>query len=278
MLNYDPVYMTYNNKPLAILNEMDNLTRQRENAQEIFRKRKRLPLILFLASLPLIILDLLFRLAGYQICIFTPVAVACWLGALVYKMSMEHGRMRALPPRFYSTHEIIHTLRDDIDPKGRFFGTLDLTGSEQESKIVGQAKNAMGLDVTLYRDTWLSLKTKLYDGNMLRFSASRRLKQRDRYSKRGQISGKIKWKPAKIKQDTQELKVMLTINPQVYVIVPNRYLKQGAALGPYSIRQVYISNGIIQLNAVSSAQEIKSGDILLILRAIYNILNRKEMA
>ena len=94
-----------------------------------------------------------------------------------------------------------------------------LTGTQQKSKVARTAQNALGRQVSYYRDEWLSLKTKLYDGNMLRVSAQRRMKIRDSYLKRS-MSGKMKMKSALVKDDVQVLNVRLSVNPQVYAIVP----------------------------------------------------------
>jgi hypothetical protein len=50
-----------------------------------------------------------------------------------------------------------------------------------------------------FRDEWLALEAKLYDGNILRVSAIQKSKKRKSYWKRSSISGKMKMKPEKFK-------------------------------------------------------------------------------
>ena len=128
-----------------------------------------------------------------------------------------------------------------------------------------------------YRDEWLSLKAKLYDGNMLRLSAVRRAKVRKGYWKRSTVSGKMKWKSPKFKGNLQELKVRLSVNPQVYQISALHNLRPGAKVGPYTVTLFDASTGVINFSARLFGDNVEAADILGALRAIYDVIERKVL-
>jgi hypothetical protein len=177
-------------------------------------------------------------------------------------------------PNYATAREIIYTLRDDLDPKRNFFGQLDLTGAQQVSKLHHEAPNQLGLTVQYYRDEWLGLKTKLYDGNMLRLSAVERVKVRVGFHKRSR-SGKQKWKPPKVATG-QELKVRISVNPQVYELSFRPSARVGAAVGAYAITALNASNGIVEIVANTPATAVQSADVLGVLRLAYDMLKRKD--
>jgi hypothetical protein len=88
------------------------------------------------------------------------------------------------------------------------------------------------------------------------------------------MSGKMKSKPALVKDDVQVLNVRLSVNPQVYVIVPQT-LKHNLQVGRYTIDQWQNDGGILSVVAHARVQTIEAGDILRVLRLVYDQLQRK---
>ena len=197
-----------------------------------------------------------------------------WAGAYVLAFALRGKRAKAFPKTYDTAKEIFHTLRDDLRPGGTLLGHLDLTGAMLPGKVANETKDRAGRTTQYFRDEWLNLKMKLYDGNILRVSAAQRTKQRQPYWKRSRISGKNKMKPAKFKGSYQELKVRIAVNPQIYEIRANG-LAQGKTIGQYTIAQVDARDGIISLLATSSAENIASGSILSVLRSTYDLLQKK---
>jgi len=274
MPDYDPIIITMNDKPRAIVGRMDSLHSERDQVKNRLSQRRWIPLILFLSSFPFLCIDFVMSIAGYPALVFSLVTPVLWVSALVSFIMLRRNRILEIPPLYNMVQEIIHTLRDDFDPKRNLFGQLDLTGTQKPEKIARENPNALGLITQYYRDEWLSLKGKLYDGNMLRLSAVRREKVRKGYWKRS-MSGKRKWKAPKFKGTLQELKVRISVNPEIYEIVNKLGLRQGFQIGTYTIQQVDTTGGIINLLARSGTDLITSNDVLNVLRCTYDILQRK---
>jgi hypothetical protein len=283
MAAISPVKIDFNDKPRTLAASMDALLEQEQHTQDIYKSRKRMPLSLFLLGLPFLgvdfVLDMFF---GFRPCLFWTITAVLWLTAVVIFFSMLGKRGKEFPPLYRVARNIIYILRDDIAPKKSMFGHLDLTGPKQDSKLVSEIPDASGREVRRYQDEWLMFKAKLYDGNVIRLTASERLKIRKGYWKRGTISGKMKRKPEKLKSDLQYLRVQLTVNPENYEIVPNQLAEKGAQIGGYWVEEMVIdtssqSGGIISLKAATGSREIKGGDILAALQALYSLLKRKEV-
>jgi len=139
---------------------------------------------------------------------------------------------------------------------GNFFGEMDLTGTRLDSKVARESSDSQGRVTKYFRDEWLSIKTKLFDGNMLRFAAITREKVRQGYWKRGTISGKMKRKPEKHKGTLQEVRVRLSVNPELYIA------PEGGPLAP-------------DLSAYYSGSDVSEGDLLGLLRSVYDLLGRR---
>jgi hypothetical protein len=230
------------------------------------------PRYLFLAGLPFPIVD---WLLGYNFLTFSLVTAGLWGAAIVTGLALRRARPSgSFPLRFHAAREVIHTLRDDPDPRRNLFGHVDLSGAQQPAKRFREGTNARGLAMEYFRDEWLSLKTKLYDGNMLRVSAIERVKVRKSYYKRSRISGKMKLKPAKT-ASAQQLKVRLSVNPEVYEIVARPALRPGTAVGAYTLTEATTTGGVIDLTAGSTRSNIPAGDVLRVLRLVYDQLQRK---
>jgi hypothetical protein len=275
--DYDPIYITLNDRPRSILRGMNDLVSKQEQVKETRKRRRWLPLGLLLGSLPFICVDLAFSAFGYRMFVFSLVTVACWIAALVSFIALQRARDLKIPPLYTTAKEIIYTLRDDSDPKRPFFGFLDLTGAQTPEKVARETTDAFKRVTQLYRDEWLSLKAKLYDGNMLRLSAVRRAKVRKGYWKRSTVSGKMKWKSPKFKGSLQELKVRLSVNPQVYQVSDLHNLRPGTKVGPYTVTLFDASTGVINFSARLFGDNVEATDVLGVLRAVYDVLERKGL-
>ncbi len=275
MATYDPVYLTMNDKPSAILRGLDDILNRRESIQQTYTQRKRLPLWLFLAGFPFILIDLIIFLLGYKLFLFSFLTPLFWIAALVVLIANRRNKLPNLSPDFLTAREILYTLRDDIDPKRTFFGHLDLTGTRKPEKVARESSNALGLVTQYFRDEWLSLKTRLYDGNLLRLSVLRLEKVRKGYYKRSQISGKNKYKPPKDKGRLHELKVRITFNPDVYESYVIHSLREGMKIGVYTIESVLNDPGNLTLIASTQTTSITANDVLSVLRNAYDMLKRK---
>lgn len=274
MAEYDPIYLSLDDKPDAILDAMAGLVVQHDQVTVQNQRRRRLPWLFLVAGLVLIGLD---YLVGFSACIFGVVGVGAVVAAVVTWFVARRSRVQQLSPQYQTAREVIHTLRDDLHPKGTFFGQLDLTGARQPSKLSREGNNALGLKVLYYRDEWLGLKAKLYDGSMLRFSAIERTKERAGYYKRGSISGKQKWKAPKLASG-QEIKVRVSVNPEVYDIVARPEVRTGARVGAYTIDELDTTGGIVTLLASAPPGIVAPTDILGVLKTTYSLLQRKDLA
>lgn len=272
---FDPVLLTINDQPRDVLGVMDTLIGTRAQQSTRVSRRRWIPKALFFGAIPFILIDLLL---GFSYFTFSLVAVGMWIAALIVRRSLRRAEMSTgYPPQFATAREVINTLRDDLQPKGRFFGQVDLTGPQQPAKLFKRAQNALGRDVEYYRDEWLSLKAKLYDGNMLRVSAVARHNVRVGFYGIGRISGKSKWKPPKSKI-RQTITVRLAVNAQVYDIVSNNAIAAGSRIGPYVVDDIAFADGIVRISASTPQETVSAADLLEAMRAVYAPLRRKDLA
>jgi hypothetical protein len=157
MPDYDPIIITMNDKPRAIVGRMDSLHSERDQVKNRLSQRRWIPLILFLSSFPFLCIDFVMSIGGYPALVFSLVTPVLWVSALVSFIMLRRNRILEIPPLYNMVQEIIHTLRDDFDPKRNLFGQLDLTGTQKPEKIARENPNALGLITQYYRDEWLSL-------------------------------------------------------------------------------------------------------------------------
>ena len=97
-------------------------------------------------------------------------------------------------------------------------GWLDLTGAKQESKETRRKTSRSGQPIVYYRDEWLRLKTRLYDGNVLRLSLIERVKDRESYWKRSR-SGKYKHRSGS-SEFRHQLQFSVSVGLDTYQIQP----------------------------------------------------------
>ena len=273
--DYTPVYVSLADKPESILRGMDKFLADVNRTESAGDKWRKLPLLIFFGGLGLMLLDVVIALFGYSSFVFSAGGLAVWIAAFIMAISLRKSDSKDFSPRYEGLKNILHTLRYDLKPNSTFNGHLDLTGSMLKTKVARETKDTSDRTTQHFRDEWLSLKAKLYDGNVLRVSAIQRTKQRQPYWKRSRISGKMKQKPAKFKGSEQQLKVRIAVNPEVYSIVPNKTFRQGAEIGKFRVAQLKTVGGIIDVLANSPFEEVESEHILGFLQSAYSLLQRK---
>ncbi len=272
---YTPVYVSLADHPETIMQGMDRFVADLQKTESAGDKWRWVPLLIFFAGVGLICIDLFLDLLGYFSFIFTLGGIGLWIAAIVLAIALRKSDSKDFSPRYNDTKQILYTLRDDLKPQSTFLGHLDLTGAMLPTKVARSTKDTQDRTTQYFRDEWLALKAKLYDGNILRVSAIQRSKQRQSYWKRSRISGKMKMKPAKFKGSEQQLKLRIAVNPEVYNILPNQEFRQGANIGKYTVTQLNTNDGIIDVVASSPFEEVESEHILGFIHSAYSLLQRK---
>ena len=271
-----PVYISLADKPQSIIQGMDKLKADVQKTETAGDKWRWVPMMIFFGGVGLIVIDLLFDFLGYFSLVFTAGGIGLWIAAIVMARSLRKSDSQDFSPRYKGTKEILHTLRDDVRPNSSFLGHLDLTGAMLATKVARTAKDTQNRTTEYFRDEWLALKAKLYDGNILRVSAIQKSKKRKSYWKTSRISGKSKLKPEKYKGSEQDLKVRIVVNPELYQIESSSpTFKQGLNIGKFTISQLSTDGGIINFVANSPFEEVEHENILSILQSAYSLLKRK---
>ncbi len=273
--DYTPVYLSIADDPDAVIQGMDRFVAEVQKTESAGDKWRWVPMMIFFAGLGLMGVDGLLLILGYTSFVFTVGGILVWLAAFVMARGLRKSDSYDFSPRYTVTKQLLHTLRDDLKPNSSFLGHLDLTGAMLNTKVAREAKDTQDRTTQYFRDEWLALKAKLYDGNILRVSAIQKSKKRKSYWKRSRISGKMKMKPEKYKGAAQYLKVRIAVNPELYQIVSNKEFRQGASIGKYIIADLRTEGGIIDVTANSPFEEIESEHILGLLHSAYSLLQRK---
>jgi hypothetical protein len=273
--DYTPVYLSIADDPDAVIEGMDNFVAEIQKTESAGDRWRWVPMMIFFAGLGLMGIDGILLILGYTSFVFTIGGIALWIAAFVMARSLRKSDSHDFSPRYVGTKQILHTLRDDLKPESSFLGHLDLTGAMLNKKVARETKDTQNRITQHFRDEWLALKAKMYDGNILRVSAIQKSKKRKSYWKRSQISGKMKMKPEKYKGAAQYLKVRIAVNPELYQIVPNTGFRPGANIGKYTIAELNTEGGIIDVTANSSFEEVESENILTFLHSAYSLLQRK---
>jgi hypothetical protein len=323
------LFLNFNEKPVNIIQVMDEAKRQQGEFAQSYRKMLRIIALFLPAGLPFVVLDwllgnrfLTFSLVAYVLWgaalvgvivlgrnlpatgkkrpgfpLFTLIfwivflgvfvvvfAAACGiiaffarnlalLAGLVLAAAALVGLVRLWQKRpmgeefgakFDAVHTIFETLKDDVAPKRTLLGWLDLTGTEQESKIVQKRTAASGMPVAFYRDEWLRMKMPLYDGNVMRVSAVGRVKAKLGHWKHGS-SGKLKWKPGGTVWDRNELRVAVVVNPEAFQLLP----LQSGHVGKFAVDASEADDARLVLKAGTNAT-VDGWDILHVLRFAYD--------
>lgn len=272
---FAPVYVSIADKPDSIIRGMNKFVVDALKTETTGDKWRWIPMLIFFVGIGLALVDVFIFLFGYSVSfVFVAGGLLLWVAALVMARSLRRSDSLDFSPRYGGTKEILHTLRDDLKPGATFLGHLDLTGSMNENKVARESKDAMSRITQHFSDPWLSLKAKLYDGNVLRVSAIQKTKKRKSYWKTN-ARGKSKSKPEKFKGSHQELKVRIVVNPAAYVITNNNQFFTGADVGKYRVEQLSTDGGMINILAVSPFEEVAQTDILTFLKSAYSLLERK---
>jgi hypothetical protein len=270
-----PVYVYLADKPDSILRGMDRFAAEVHKTESAGDKWRWTPMLIFLGGLGLMAVDGLLFLFGYRSFVFIAGGFVLWIAALVMARSLRKSDSKDFSPKYKDAKNILYTLRDDLKPGSTFNGHLDITGAMLPTKVARSTKDTQDRTTEHFRDEWLALKAKLYDGNILRVSAIQKSKKRKSYWKRSRISGKMKSKPEKFKGSAQFLKIRIAVNPEVYTIKPNTTFKAGVNIGKYTVAQLNTSGGIIDITASSPFEEVESEHILGFLQSAYSLLQRK---
>ena len=272
---YTPVYVSIADRPETVMQGMDKFVAEVQKTETAGDKWRWVPMLIFVAGLGLMAVDGSLFLLGYTSFVFAAGGTLLWVAALVMARSLRQSDSHDFSPRYTGTKQILHTLRDDLKPESNFLGHLDLTGAMLATKVARETKDTQDRTTQYFRDEWLALKAKLYDGNVLRVSAIQKSKKRKSYWKRSRISGKMKMKPEKFKGAGQYLKVRIAVNPELYQIVPNKEFRPGTNVGKYTIAQLNTEGGVIDVTANSPFEEVESEHILSVLHSVYSLLQRK---
>ncbi|NJC96800.1 MAG: hypothetical protein C3F07_01025 [Anaerolineales bacterium] len=272
---FQPVYVSLADKPDSIINGMNRFVAEVQRTESAGDKWRWIPMLIFLGGLGLMAVDGVLLLFGYASFVFISGGALLWIAALVMARNLRKSDSKDFSPRYSDVKKILYTLRDDLKPGGTFNGHLDLTGTMLKTKVARETKDTRDRVTEHFRDEWLALKAKLYDGNILRVSAIQKSKKRKSYWKRSSISGKMKMKPEKFKGSEQYLKVRIAVNPEVYTIKSNPNFRQGASVGKYTVAQLNTEGGIIDVVANSPFEEVESDHILGFLQSTYSLLQRK---
>ncbi|GMV33088.1 MAG: hypothetical protein DCC59_05465 [Chloroflexi bacterium] len=273
---YTPVYVAIADKPDAIIRGMNKFIAEAQKTETAGDKWRWIPMMIFFAGIGLALVDVFIMLIGYSSAfVFFAGGFALWIAAFIMARNLRRSDLLDFHPRYHKTKDILHTLRDDLKPGATFLGHLDLTGSMLQTKVARETKDTQNRTTQIFNDPWLSLKAKLYDGNVLRVTAIQKTKKRKSYWKRSRISGKSKLKPEKFKGSQQELKVRIVVNPEAYIIKPNNQFSQGRDVGRYKIEQLSAEGGMINVMAVSPFEEADHEHILGFLKSAYTLLERK---
>lgn len=272
---HTPVYLSIADQPDAVIQGMEQFMARVQQTEAAGDRWRWVPMLIFLAGLGMMGIDLVLLLLGYTSLVFTLGGLVVWIAAFVMARGLRKSDSHEFSPRYTGTKQLLYTLRDDLKPDSTFLGHLDLTGAMLQTKVARETKDTRDRVTQHFRDEWLALKAKLYDGNVLRLSAVQKSKKRKSYWKRSQISGKMKLKPEKYKGAAQYLKVRIAVNPELYEIIPNPQFRPGANIGKYTIEQMKTEGGIIDVTANSPFEEVEAEHILGFLHSAYSLLQRK---
>ena len=275
--DYTPVYLSIADDPDAVIQGMDKFVAEVQKTESAGDKWRWIPMMIFFGGLALMGIDGVLLVLGYTSFVFTAGGILLWVAAFVAARSLRKSDSHDFSPRYTGTKQILYTLRDDLKPESSFLGHLDLTGAMLDTKVARETKDTQDRTTQHFRDEWLALKAKMYDGNIVRVSAIQKSKKRKSYWKRSRISGKMKLKPEKYKGSEQYLKVRIAVNPELYQIVPNKEFRQGINVGKYTVVQLNTEGGLIDVTANSPFEEVESEHILNFLHSTYSLLQRKAV-
>ncbi len=257
------VFLDFNHAPSAIVDIMDDAKLQATAFTTKTSHLKKQLRWLYLVGLLFVGLDFVL---GYNYFTFTLVCAGIWLLALFGSLMIKRqGKAPEFDSKFDLTRTVLDTLECDVASKQTMMGWLDLTGFENEGKEYRQKKSISGRPIVYYRDEWLKMKAKLYDGNVLRVGLIEKVKDRQGFYKRSAISGKQKWKAGSTHK-THQLSVSVTANPDGYTVVPFDGLQMTDSR--FMITDAVAENGRITVKAITD-KEYDAWDVLHALKFCY---------
>lgn len=269
-----PIHLDFNQAPADIVEIMDETRAQAAISQAQAKQYRRLLWVLFFAGLAMFLVDFLL---GYNYLTCSLVGGVLIVLTLAGRYLLRH---RLQPPQFGSqfdlTRDLLYTIRDDIPGQKTILGQLDLTGARQESKRYRQKKSPSGRPVSYYRDEWLRLKGKLYDGNVLRLSLIEKEKVREGYYKRGRISGKRKWKAGSSSARHQAV-IGISANPDFFVVPPQDLTGRSIPGSQFAIAESDVGQGRVNLKLVA-AKPVGAWDVLNALQFAYQQIEPRQAA
>jgi len=231
------LYLDINTRPREALHVMDQIT---DDLGSFKGGQRRIWQSIFWLGALGVLFICIDSLAGYSGFGFSYLACIFWTGVgvlIIYSITRgAKGATTRLPQeQFDLARQIIHTLRDDVARTGRVTGWLDLTGAQQQSKLLRTGRTSSGRAKYYYRDPWFSAKIKLADGNLLRLTLLERTKVKRGFADR-----------------RYQIKVKLVANPQVYTVGPGQPLPgltidgsifqlQGNKADPFTAQEVLSS-------------------------------------
>jgi hypothetical protein len=260
------VFFDFNQAPRDLMRFMDDL-REREREFRTQRTwRQWIAWLLFPVGLVFLALDVLL---GYNVCTFSLVALTLWVVGVVSLVWLGRQRAAQFDSRYDLTREMFDVLKDDVAPGRGLTGWLDLTGAEQESKIIRHSASASGQPIVYYQDEWLRLTAHLYDGNVLRASLFKRAKVRQGFYKRGAISGKNKWRAGST-QTLHRLRIAVTARPAAYTVQP---ITHTGALpnSHFTFENAEVAGNQLQISA-ATLSDYDAWDVLSAMRFAYDQL------
>ena len=272
---YLPVYISIGDKPDTVVRGMNSFVTQVQKTESAGDKWRYVPMLIFFAGLGSMGIDLLLILLGYRSYVFITGGVLFWVCAVIMARSLRKSDSKNFSPRYKDAKTIVYTLRDDLKPGSTLNGHLDLTGDMLKTKVARETKDTRDRTTQHFRDEWLALKAKLYDGNILRLSMIQKTKKRGSYWKRSRVSGKMKMKPEKYKGSQQFIKLRIVVNPELYKITSSPQFKQGMNIGKFTVMQLVTEGGIIDVTANSPFDTVEYDQILGFAKSAYSLLQRK---
>ncbi|NTV63852.1 MAG: hypothetical protein HGA65_09985 [Oscillochloris sp.] len=211
--------------------------------------------------------------------------VGAGIGLLVWTARGPGQRLRAMEEnpipdvtgRCMLASWLLTNLQPDLRAGQRLSGQIDLSGIEQGGTVGRTMPTAWKATVSYIYQRWLDLDLILLDGNELRLRATERLKLRPGHYRKGSVSGKSKWKPAK-RSMRQRVAVRLRLNPAVY--------DRAASQLPLAARQIGALNVIwtdrqgddLRVLAEVENDRLAPEELLQLLREIYARLVRRPVA
>lgn len=145
---------------------------------------------------------------------------ASFLGLLLAQLVRERSacarfdEQSPFDSRFDEARQVFAALKDDLPRRAPLLGWLDLTGID-EPKLARRDESRSGAPLLVYRDEWLRLKLKLWDGNILRLSAVQSIREKRGFWKRG--ARKSKWKPG-LTTARHQLKISIVVDSGTHSI------------------------------------------------------------